>query len=41
MVSLRSFSYSLERFKEFDTENVVLFQIKAFGRKSKETVIAR
>ena len=41
IVSLSSFFTGFGRFKEFDTENVVLFAIKVFGRESKETAPVR
>ena len=36
-----SFTTSSARFSKFDRRNVMLFQIKAFGRNIKETTSAR
>ena len=38
-VVFRSFSTSSRRFSELDTHNTILFQLKVFGRKIKETTI--
>ena len=36
-----SFATSFRRFTEFDVGNAILFEIKDFGGKNKETTIAR
>ena len=36
-----SFTTSSARFSEFDTGNIILFQIKVFARNIKETTLAR
>ena len=36
---LKSFTASSERFSEFDAGNVILFQIKIFGKKIKEAYL--
>ena len=36
-----SFSTSSAKFKKFDAENMILFQIKVFARNIKETTLAR
>ena len=38
---LSSLTTSSSRFSEFDIRNVILFQIKVFGRNIKETTLAR
>ena len=38
---VRSFTISSARFSEFDSRNVILFQIKVFGSNIKETTLAR
>ena len=38
---ISSFSTSYAKFSEFDVGNVILFQIKVFGRNIKETTLAR
>ena len=38
-VFFRSFSTSSRRFSELDTHNTILFQLKVFGRKIKETTL--
>ena len=38
---VRSFTISSARFNEFDSRNVILFQIKVFGSNIKETTLAR
>ena len=41
MLFIRSFTTSSARFSEFDDGNMILFQIKFFGRNIKETALAR
>ena len=36
-----SFTTSSARFSKFDRQNVILFEIKVFGRNIKETMLAR
>ena len=36
-----SFTTNSERFSEFDGQNMILFQIKIFGRNIEETKLAR
>ena len=38
---MNSFSTSSAKFSEFDAGNVILFQIKVFGRNIKETTLAK
>ena len=38
---VRLFTTSSARFSEFDSQNVILFQIKVFGRNIKKTTLAR
>ena len=38
---ISSFSTNSARFSEFDAGNVILFQIKVFGRNIKETALTR
>ena len=38
---ISSFSTSSTKFSEFDAGNVILFQVKIFGRNIKETMLAR
>ena len=38
---MSSFFTSSAKFSEFDAGNVILFQIKVFGRNMKETTLAR
>ena len=38
---MSAFSTSSAKFSKFDAGNVILFQIKVFGRNIKETTLAR
>ena len=41
IILISLFTTSAARFNEFDARNVVLFQIKVFGRHIKEAMLAR
>ena len=41
MLFIGSFTIISARFSKFDAGNVILFQIKVFGRNIKETTLAR